>query len=247
MGEQAWLLRARGDQAVTAGSSPLWSILIPTVIWREEKLLALLRGLLPQCESSPEAIEVVALQNVGQKSLARYRQDLLDSARGEYVSFVDDDDEVPLTYVDLVTKALATRPDVVGVMQICSGLAATLTIISLGNVDPPMWPGETEYGHAYLRSFSHVCPVRTEVARQGSFMGRGELWTGEDAAFVDSVLPVLRGRGSREVFVDTPLYHYRWSASDTTQSLGVAPTGIAARAASHRRPHIPSLCFRWHS
>jgi hypothetical protein len=228
------------------GLDPLWSILIPTLMWREKKLLALLESLLPQCEQSPAPIEVLGMQNVGQKSLARYRQDLLERSRGRYVSFVDDDDEVAGGYVKEIVAALEQGPDCVGFLQLCSGLGAPLTVLSLAHEDrPPLGVEETIRGPAYIRAFSHMCPVLAELARKGTFMANGELYSGEDTTYVDSVLPFLRERGSREVFIDKPLYHYRWSGSDTTQNRGTAPTGLAARAVYHRRPHVPGPCFRW--
>jgi Glycosyl transferase family 2 len=226
--------------------SPVLSVLIPTVMWREEKFLALLSSLLPQCEDSNYPIEVIAVQNVGQLSLARYRHDLLAAARGAYVCFIDDDDTVSPDYVYEITAALSQEPDVVGFLQECSGTGAPLTILSLAIPDSPeLGVVSTHWGLAYIRCFSHMCPVRAELARQGTFFASGEVYTGEDTSYVSSVLPLLRERGSREVFINKPLYHYRWSASDTTQNRGTAPTGIIARAAAHKRPRITSHCFRW--
>lgn len=228
------------------GGAPLWSILIPTLVWRQPKLLELLTGLLAQCEQSSAPLEVIAEQNVGQQSLAHYRQHLLEAARGRYVCFVDDDDEVAPEYVEEIVAALAGEPDCVGFLQLCSGLQAPLTILSLAIEDHPNHGVvSTDHGQAYIRPFSHMCPVRAELARAGTFMANGELYSGEDTTFVASVLPLLRERGSREAFIDRPLYHYRWSGTDTTQNRGSAPTGLAARAASHKRPRIASPCFRW--
>lgn len=226
--------------------NPILSILIPTVMWREEKFLALLGTLLPQCEDSNYPIEVIALQNVGHKSLARYRQELLAAARGIYVCFIDDDDTISPDYISEITAALSQGPDVVGFLQECSGTSAPLTILSLSIPDnPELGVVSTHWGLAYIRCFSHVCPVRADLARQGSFMLNGEVYTGEDMSYVNSVLPRLREGGNREVFIDKPLYHYRWSATDTTQNRGTAPTGLIARAAAHKRPRITSPCFRW--
>lgn len=226
--------------------NPLWSILIPTVMWREAKFLALVHDLLAQCSEAPCPVEVIGLQNVGHQSLARYRQLLLEDARGTYVSFVDDDDTVSSEFVKEITAAMATGPDVVGFLQECSGLSTDLTILSLRIQDRPD-PGvvSTHYGPAYVRPFSHMCPVRRELALKGSFMANGELYSGEDTTYVESVLPYLRERGNNEVFIDKRLYHYRWSPSDTTQNRGSAPTGLISRFAAHRTPFISHQSFRW--
>lgn len=231
---------------MSPGEAPLWSILIPTVMWRQDKLMELLSGLLGSCERSPYPIEVIGLQNVGQESLARYRQRLLEAARGKYVCFIDDDDAVAPGYVREITAALQQEPDVVGFLQECSGLAAPLTVLSLNITDrPDNGVLSTHWGPAYCRPFSHMLPVLAELAKAGTFMANGELYSGEDTTYVYSVLPALRERGSNEVFIPKRLYHYRWSGADTTQNRGTAPNGLIARAASHRRPHVHSPCFRW--
>jgi hypothetical protein len=223
----------------------LWSVLIPTVSWREEKFLALSAELLRQAAKWQGAVEVVGLQNAGELSLARYRQNLLQDARGKYVSFVDDDDEVSPNFTDEICAALATDPDVVGLMQYCTGIAAPLTVISLrnglcGTGDPPV---DTAWGRAYMRTYSHVCPVRASIARQGTFMSFGEVYTWEDASFVASVVPLLEG--AREEFIEKAVYHYRWNPADTTQQQGPATDALRSKFAGHPRPVIDSPYFRW--
>lgn len=228
--------------------APLWSILIPTLISREDKFLALLNRLLPQTDQVAFPVEVVALQNFGQKSLAAYRQQLLQDARGMYISFIDDDDEVAGDFVLAIGSALAQQPDVVGFKQLCTGLDAQLTVITLRHGD---WhagaaPVPTADGLAYFRTYSHVCPLRAEVAKQASFLANGALRTGEDWAFVQQVVPLLHERGDREVFIDRVLYHYRWSAADSTQrDMAAMPTGLAVRAMQHQPPAVRHHRFRW--
>lgn len=93
-------------------NEPLWSILICTLASRRDQLARLLGHLLPQCEADGR-VEVVAYWDCGQTAVAAKRQALLGAARGEYLSFFDDDDTCDPDFVRLVTAAMATGPDYV--------------------------------------------------------------------------------------------------------------------------------------
>ncbi len=220
--------------------NPLLSVLIATMPHREAKFLALLSVLLPQAEE--HGFEVVALRNRAEKSLGDYRQALLNDAWGTYTAFIDDDDTVPGYYAAEICAALKGDPDVVGFAQSCAGrgMVAPLSLISLNYVNPPM---EAVAG-CYLRSLSHVSPVRTEVARQGRFdAGRFEN-TGEDMAWARRVTMVLRERGSREAYIGRIMYAYQWDAADSTQ-FGMRD-GYAFRHPASPLPEVSSPAFRWH-
>jgi glycosyltransferase involved in cell wall biosynthesis len=88
----------------------LWSILCCTLSSRHAKFLNLMDVLLPQCEKDGR-VEVVALHNDGERSIAEYRQALLEDARGDYVSFVDDDDMIEDDFVAAVTGVTGGFPD----------------------------------------------------------------------------------------------------------------------------------------
>jgi glycosyl transferase family 2 len=210
----------------------LWSILICTLARREEKFLKLLGQLLPQVEESSESVEVVALQNQGELRLDRYRERLLEDARGEYLCFVDDDDWVSDDYVSSVVDALTDgRPDVVGWRHANTGTPGQFTDVSLAHANQPSEP----VGGVYLRGFTHMNPVRSELARQGTFMSDSPGYTGEDLVFVRSVLPLLR----QEFQLSSVVYTYQWSCDDSTQN------GPEQPGPPHERPVIGSPCFRW--
>src|SRR6478736_2156247 len=83
------------------------SILIPTVVGREEKLQRLMDVLDPQFdELVKEAIntgempvEIIIDKDNKEVSIGAKRQRLLERAMGEYVVFIDDDDLVSETYI----------------------------------------------------------------------------------------------------------------------------------------------------
>jgi len=230
------------------GDSPLLSILIPTMVKREKLFLELLGGLLPQCERSAAPVEVVALQNAGEQMLAAYRDALLKDARGRYLCFIDDDDAVPGYYAEEITAALADDPDVVTFIQNGTGTAAAFTLFSLQFTGAPWEPVPAQGLVAgksvlvYLRAYSHVQPIRAEIARQASFSYPGALgYTQEDQVFAHDVVPLLIDLGAKERHIPRIMYTYRFMhAGESTQQGAQLPDGGV-----HVRPVITSPCFRW--
>lgn len=225
---------------------PLLSVLIPTLARREALFLGLLAVLLPQAEAAPEGVEVVALRNCGERPLGEYRDALMAGARGEYLCFADDDDMVTGDYVAEICKALASRPDVVGYVQACTGLAAPFNVASTsyigyhpGPYQGAAFPGRAALGGqaSFVRGFSHLMPVRSDLARKCSFQGGPAAWTHEDLKFADAMMGLLAG--ATEVFIDKALYTYRWNPADTTQ------WGPQAPYTAGPRPDVSSPCFRW--
>ena len=203
----------------------LWSVLVPTLSSRQGKFLDLMGVLLPQCEADGR-VEVVTLHNDGERDIAEYRQALLEDARGEYVSFVDDDDMVAPDFVPVLAGLLAGRPDAAGftVEYSAPGVGPLPSYNSLAH-EPRDEPG------AFYRDLTHVQPVRAELARKGDFRAG---WP-EDGAWRKAVRPLLE----TEAVTERVLYFYRHDPSDSVQTK-VKPHAYAPR------PAIASPAFRWH-
>ena len=211
-------------------TGPLWSILTPTLSSRQAKFLALMAVLLPQAEADGR-VEVVALHNDGAYSIAEYRQALLEDARGDYVSFVDDDDTVEPDFVATVTAAMEGAPDYVAFQH---------AYYVNGNREPrPVVTGiQYEHWHdtpeAMIRGVTHINPVRAAIARQADFRrpSEGRL---EDVSYVEAIIPLLKTQAE----IPRVLYHYRHNPADSVQ-YRLAPHAYAPR------PVISSPAFRWH-
>ncbi len=237
------------------GDTPVLSILMPTLARREGRFLALLDALLPQCEGQP--VEVVGLQNSGEKTLAEYRQALLDDARGKWLCFVDDDDAVPEYYIEEIMAALEHDPDVVTFVQWGTGTAANLTLFGLQFLGAPWDPvmvsdGRTEPFPAYVRAYSHVQPIRSEIAKRGTYLAeRMPGHTMEDQVFTASVVPLLVERGSKEWWINKVMYSYLWKSTGESTQDGPQEGHVCVQgqcnehAAPHARPVINHPCFRW--
>jgi len=106
----------------------LWSILIAGIPERYHTLQPLLYSLLEQQSvARMNDVELLYLMDTKKRSVGAKRNALLGMARGEYLSFIDDDDMVADDYVRRVHDAIVAcrkRPEVTDV--ICFPQKATL-------------------------------------------------------------------------------------------------------------------------
>lgn len=225
----------------------LWSILCPTLSSRQGKFLDLMGVLLPQCEAHG-SVEVVALHNDGERDIAEYRQALLEDARGEYVSFVDDDDIVEPDFVAAITHAMRphalygpvvgnppsltpARPDFIALRVACYENGRLEPRPTITGLQHDRWH-DTDV--ALIRDITHINPVRSVLAKQADFRvryGDGK----EDWSYRSELRPLLKTQAE----VPRILYHYRHDSGDSVQ-FGLKPHAHAPR------PVIDSPAFRWH-
>jgi hypothetical protein len=221
---------------------PLWSILIATLASRRDLLARLLAGLLPQCEDDGR-VEVIGCYDNGQATLAVKRQALLAAAAGDYVSCVDDDDEVEPCFVEIITRAMTLSgylpaggmaygpvppPDYVAFSHAYHVDGAFHSTVVTGlTAGRPRDEGGTIY-----RPVTHINPVRRALTAGATFgTGTGP---GEDRAWVEQIWPRL----ATEVVTGMMLYHYQYRSHDSVQR---------ALAPHDGRPRldVDSPCFRW--
>lgn len=91
------------------------SILTPTIPGREKQLQALQQKIEVQIRG--QAVEHLILSDNRTRSIGAKRQALLDIARGQYIAFVDDDDDISDNYVEELLKAAASGADVITFLQ----------------------------------------------------------------------------------------------------------------------------------
>lgn len=184
-------------------TDPTWTILIATLGQRRASLARLLERLMPQVDRYRGRVKVVAFWDNGAVPLPVKRQLLLDSVDTQYVSFVDDDDMVVEDYVGSVMSALNGRPDYVGFwLEVRrNGRHFRMSHHSLRH------RGWFSSGGTLLRDITHINPMLTSAARQGSFSVAGRS-DPEDRMWVDQVRRSRQLR--REAFIDKVMYQYLW-------------------------------------
>lgn len=97
----------------------LLSILIASVPSRHEQLKNLFNQLEAQCERYGDDVEILGFLDNKKRSIGLKRQALLDIAKGDYVTWIDDDDMPSGDYVDSLMEVLYTsfHPDVITINQ----------------------------------------------------------------------------------------------------------------------------------
>lgn len=212
--------------------APLWTILIPTLGQREALFMRLLGVLLPQLDEFAGAVRVLAYRNNGSPPIGEVRDALLAVVESEYVSFIDDDDLVPPYYVAEVVRAVESRPDHVG-FKLEYSMNGEFREIVDHSLRHGRWHRTSE--GLLARHFTHIDPMRTKIARRGSFRvpRRGRP---EDRHWVRQVT----GHPTTEAYIDKIMYYYLWR-EDTSASQNPDPV-----APNSGRPMIDHPLFEWH-
>lgn len=177
------------------------SVLICAVPSRMERLsLPLFRKIEAQCD---ERTEVLLLLDNKRRTIGAKRNAILSVAKGRFVSFVDDDDDVSDDYV----------PSIVGAIE--SSDADCIVFDTLVNIDPAFEPRvvrsgveleNTQYTHdsGATRKPFHTMAYRREIAAQCAF---SDCQYGEDAVWAEQAWPKVKNQAR----IDRVLYYYRWS------------------------------------
>jgi hypothetical protein len=190
------------------------SILICTMPQRAAMFNAIHTKLLHQIEQSAKGEVEVLFNGRTDVSTGHKRNLLMQLAQGEFVVFVDDDDDVYDYYVSEIVKTINENPDID-----CIG---TNGIISFDGNNPKQWFISIAYkywyesANVYYRTPNHISPIRKTIAASIPFPN---IYRGEDSAFSLAIYPLL----TKEAIIKKPIYHYRFCAPFTSQIENGAP------------------------
>lgn len=207
--------------------------MIPTLGRRKLKLESLLGDLLPQVDQAGGEVVVEALWNNGERPIGQVRQDMMEHATGDYVSFVDDDDGVPAYFVRRVLPLLDGTVDYIGWRQrLWRGNQEMQRVIhSL------RYPGWIDEEHGFYRDLTHFNPMRRDLASSASFRGNSEAWS-EDYDWARR----LRGKVVTEHYIDAVMYLQRFDYMDNTGPV----RRPADNPSDYTRLEVSSPYFSWH-
>jgi len=203
----------------------LWSILIAAIPSRYHSAQPLLFSLLEtQNVAKMPDVELVYLMDNHRRRVGAKRNALLSLAQGEYVSFVDDDDEVAPDYVSrihgAIMKARKQQPpvDVITFPQRATlspaGVIHECTY-SLEHFKKPMGERRSlaqtdkENVLAWTGPPAHTMVWRREIIKNLRFP---EQQFGEDVIFVDEACKVAK---TEMVLDGGPLYFYNYNEEKT--------------------------------
>ena len=148
-------------------AAKMWSILICTLEERTHLFEPLLTKLCTQIERAHlhDMVEVLYFKDNRTYSVGYKRNALLHASTAEYVSYIDDDDDVHEQYVPMIYEKLLKKPDcvqLVGVMT-TRGMNPQLFIHTIRN-NAYFWANG-----AYQRPPNHLNPIKRSIAVQFAF------------------------------------------------------------------------------
>lgn len=137
-----------------------WSVLIPTIPGRDEKLRSLIRTIQEKvARICPEVrMEVCVAFDNREMTVGMKRQQLLTQAKGKYLSFIDDDDDITDAYVEDLKECI-------------HGGYHTMRI--RGQITPYTFTHSVENtlsttmarGDVFIRPPNHLNPMMSDVAK----------------------------------------------------------------------------------
>ena len=179
------------------------SILIASLTSRSQQLELLVKELLYQRMDNP-LVEILTNVDNKEKSTGLKRQELLESATGKYIIFIDDDDWPEPCYISELLQAAESDAD-------CFAMNGYITTNGHNKIE---WRLSKDYenrsikenGHrvVYLRKTNHITGVKRELALQAGFPDKSNA---EDKWYSDRVAPLC----NTEFQIKPMMYHYRFS------------------------------------
>lgn len=176
--------------------APLLSILVPTTPDRANYLAKLISIFEKQKNNK---FELVVYEDHKEKTTGEKRNRLLQEARGEWICFVDDDDEVVDDYIESIWPGLSNEYDVVA-MHILYYENGVFKGNSFHSLKYDKW-FEDRAKREYYRCPNHLNPVKKDLAITAGFPNKNH---GEDSAYSLSLYPLL----NKEYNANKPLYKY---------------------------------------
>jgi hypothetical protein len=179
----------------------------------EKNLIPLYNRLITQVGDNKE-VEILCLVDNKSMSIGEKRQSLLDIARGRWVGFLDDDDDVSDDYIDSLLKAMKESPaDVITFDQHCSVNGKEFTVnFKMNNPHEPYIAGA---GTTHLRRPPyHMCFWHRKIAKNVRFPS---ISYGEDIAWCSAMYPFV----TSETHLDKVLHRYQYD-DRTSESIQYA-------------------------
>lgn len=136
-------------------------------------------------------------------NIGRMRNKLLNRAKGEYVAFVDSDDNVSSTYISDLMEGINKGVD-------CCSLRG---VITWDGVNPELFEHSIKYNYyattaneiKYERYPNHLNCIKSSIAKQFQFP---EISHGEDTDWAWQIFQ--SGVIKTEHYIDKVLYHYQF-------------------------------------
>jgi glycosyltransferase involved in cell wall biosynthesis len=217
--------------------SPDLSILVPALDSRREKSAKLFAEIYRQIWGLGSAqswrVEIHILLDQKRRNVGEKRNLLLARARGKYICFVDDDDRIAPDYLSSLLETMDRSP-----AADCIVFAGEFQAVG-HTIAHPKIPYDYDLKYHTSRNTpallertpNHLCPIRSEIAKNAKFP---ELNCGEDTEYARRVKPRLKTQG---VCVDAggrkkTLYYYDYDRKRTETQRAPDPAGQYVQTSS---------------
>jgi glycosyltransferase involved in cell wall biosynthesis len=202
---------------MTMGAKKL-SILIPTIYGREPFFGKLTDKLTRQLENAgiTHDVEILTERDDRTMSIGTKRQILLERAQGDFVVYIDDDDDISDDYCAAIYGTIATYPavDCIGFVQSCTFDGNTPVYASLSN----RWDdwAEDKGEFKYVRTPFFPTPIKRVHALA---IGYKDLRYAEDYDFSKRLKE--SGLIKTEHFIDKTMYYYQYVHAPKNEKYGI--------------------------
>lgn len=199
-------------------ASVTFSVLIPSIPSRIGRFLCpLLSKLEAQAHGQP--VEIISLLDNKKRSIGLKRDALVQAARGEYLAFVDDDDDVSDDYISSILNAIHTNPniDIITFNQkaIINGGNPFTIRFGIENSNEQAWKNLNGFWQDIVRKPFPICVWKSKIAKEHRFPDASY---GEDWHWAERVLICVK----TQTRIEKTLYTYRYDDRVTEANLDFA-------------------------
>ena len=178
--------------------NPTLSILIPFIPSRFESFERIFAKL--EIQARGRNVEILGFIDNKKRSIGFKRDALVQISKGDYVAFVDDDDNVSDDYIVKLLQAADQKADVITFLQksIINKIECTVDFDLHHSVNEPFEPGKV-----IKRRPWHVCAFRGDIARRYHFP---DSMYGEDWAWCEQVLKDVKTQAKINQVIHTYIF-----------------------------------------
>ena len=209
----------------------LLSILIPTVVGRENelsKLLGLLSKYAPLDVKSNlkknnfdytgtkydlEDVEIIVVKDNKQNAIGAKREYMYSLANGLYSQMTDDDDELAPNAIELILNAIKSNPEIPCITFREKCMMNGVYKSSNHSIRYSQWM-DNQDGFDYVRSPFYKDVIRTDIAKSVPFP---HIRYNEDEQWSKALKPFL----TDEIHINEELYHYIYNETNHNERYGL--------------------------